>query len=51
MVKDDQYSVNYIADPAKSGTLFPENGPATFARFTKDIAPSSVSYKFRSGGV
>jgi len=42
LVKTDQYSVNYIADLSKSGTLLPENGPATFSWLTKDIAPSGV---------
>jgi creatinine amidohydrolase len=34
--------VNYIADLTKPEMLLPENGPATFAWLTKDIAPSGV---------
>ncbi len=42
LVKTDQYSVNYIADLSKPEALLPENGPATFAWLTKDIAASGV---------
>jgi creatinine amidohydrolase len=42
LVKPDRYSVNYIADLSQPEALLPENGPATFAWLTKDIAPSGV---------
>lgn len=42
LVKTDQYSVNYIADLSRPEALLPENGPATFAWLTQDIAPSGV---------
>lgn len=42
LVKTDRYSVNYIANLSAPEPLLPENGPATFAWLTKDIAPSGV---------
>jgi creatinine amidohydrolase len=42
LVRQDQYSVNYIADLSRPDRLSPENGPATYAWLTKDVAPSGV---------
>lgn len=42
LVDQSAYTVNYIADIAKPEMLLPENGPATFAWLTRDIAPSGV---------
>jgi creatinine amidohydrolase len=42
LVHPSQYTVNYIADLANPSPLLPENGPATFAWLTRDIAPSGV---------
>jgi creatinine amidohydrolase len=42
LVDRDAYTVNYIADISKPEMLLPENGPATFAWLTRDIAPSGV---------
>jgi creatinine amidohydrolase len=42
LVHSSEYTVNYIADIAKPGPLLPENGPATFAWLTRDIAASGV---------
>jgi creatinine amidohydrolase len=42
LVKTDQYTVNYIAQVDAPEVLLPENGPATFAWLTRDIAPSGV---------
>lgn len=42
LVHTSEYTVNYIADIANPDQLLPENGPATFAWLTRDIAPSGV---------
>jgi creatinine amidohydrolase len=42
LVHTDKYTVNYIADINNPLPLLPENGPATFAWLTRDIAPSGV---------
>jgi creatinine amidohydrolase len=42
LVHTSEYTVNYIADIDQPGMLLPENGPATFAWLTRDIAPSGV---------
>ena len=42
LVHADSYTVNYIASLANPELLLPENGPATFAWLTRDIAPSGV---------
>ncbi len=42
LVRTDAYTSNYIAQIDKPGPLLPENGPATFAWLTRDIAPSGV---------
>jgi len=42
LVKTDQYTVNYIAKVDAPELLLPENGPATFAWLTRDIAESGV---------
>jgi creatinine amidohydrolase len=42
LVDRKAYTSNYIADVAKPATLLPENGPATFAWLTRDIAASGV---------
>ena len=42
LVHPSEYTTNYIADVTKPGSLLPENGPATFAWLTRDIAPSGV---------
>jgi creatinine amidohydrolase len=42
LVDRDSYTANYIADVSKPEILLPENGPATFAWLTRDIAPSGV---------
>ena len=42
LVHPDQYTVNYIAELDAPELLLPENGPATFAWLTRDIAPSGV---------
>ena len=42
LVDTTAYTVNYIADIEKPELLLPENGPATFAWLTRDIAPSGV---------
>jgi creatinine amidohydrolase len=42
LVDTSAYTVNYIADVANPELLLPENGPATFAWLTRDIAPSGV---------
>jgi creatinine amidohydrolase len=42
LVDKSSYTVNYIADIAVPAPLLPENGPATFAWLTRDIAPSGV---------
>ena len=42
LVDTTAYTVNYIADVTKPEFLLPENGPATFAWLTRDIAPSGV---------
>ena len=42
LVRPDQYTVNYIAQVDAPGKLLPENGYATFAWLTRDIAPSGV---------
>lgn len=42
LVDRSAYTVNYIADVTKPEALLPENGPATFAWLTRDIAPSGV---------
>jgi creatinine amidohydrolase len=41
-VDRNAYTSNYIADVAKPAALLPENGPATFAWLTRDIAASGV---------
>jgi creatinine amidohydrolase len=42
LVHESKYTTNYIADLSSPGLLLPENGPATFAWLTRDIAPSGV---------
>jgi creatinine amidohydrolase len=42
LVDRSAYTVNYIADIANPEILLPENGPATFAWLTRDIALSGV---------
>jgi creatinine amidohydrolase len=42
LVKTDEYTVNYIARVDAPELLLPENGPATFAWLTRDIAESGV---------
>jgi creatinine amidohydrolase len=42
LVQTGEYTANYIADIAEPELLLPENGPATFAWLTRDIAPSGV---------
>jgi creatinine amidohydrolase len=42
LVDTGAYTVNYIADIEKPELLLPENGPATFAWLTRDIAESGV---------
>ena len=42
LVRTGEYTVNYIADIANPDLLLPENGSATFAWLTRDIAPSGV---------
>jgi creatinine amidohydrolase len=42
LVHPEHYTVNYIADLEQPSPLLPENGPATFAWLTRDIAPSGV---------
>jgi creatinine amidohydrolase len=42
LVDRSAFTSNYIADVAKPEALLPENGPATFAWLTSDIAPSGV---------
>ncbi|HEY0758799.1 MAG TPA: creatininase family protein [Acidisarcina sp.] len=42
LVHADRYTFNYIADLANPELLLPENGPATFAWLTRDIAASGV---------
>ncbi len=42
LVDTGAYTVNYIADIEQPELLLPENGPATFAWLTRDIAPSGV---------
>jgi len=42
LVDRSAYTVNYIADVNASAELLPENGPATFAWLTRDIAASGV---------
>jgi len=42
LVDTSGYTVNYIADIERPELLLPENGPATFAWLTRDIAPSGV---------
>jgi creatinine amidohydrolase len=42
LVHAEHYTVNYIADLEQPSPLLPENGPATFAWLTRDIAPSGV---------
>jgi creatinine amidohydrolase len=42
LVDRSAYTTNYIADVAKPDVLLPENGPATFAWLTRDIAASGV---------
>ena len=42
LVHPDLYTVNYIAQLDTPELLLPENGPATFAWLTRDIAPSGV---------
>jgi creatinine amidohydrolase len=42
LVDTAAYTVNYIADIDAPELLLPENGPATFAWLTRDIAPSGV---------
>ena len=42
LVHENAYTVNYIADLQQPQTLVPENGPATFAWLTRDIADSGV---------
>jgi creatinine amidohydrolase len=42
LVHTSEYTVNYIAQLENPSLLLPENGPATFAWLTRDIAPSGV---------
>lgn len=42
LVDRSAYAANYIADISKPEMLLPENGPATFAWLTRDIASSGV---------
>jgi creatinine amidohydrolase len=42
LVNKDAYTTNYIADIENPALLLPENGPATFAWLTRDIASSGV---------
>lgn len=42
LVDRSAYTVNYIADITHPELLLPENGPATYAWLTRDIAPSGV---------
>jgi len=42
LVDSASYSVNYIADVSRPELLLPENGPATFAWLTRDMAASGV---------
>ena len=42
LVDTSAYTVNYIANIDAPELLLPENGPATFAWLTRDIAPSGV---------
>ncbi|MDE3104939.1 MAG: creatininase family protein [Acidobacteriota bacterium] len=42
LVHTEQYTSNYIAQVNSPDVLLPENGPATFAWLTRDIAPSGV---------
>jgi creatinine amidohydrolase len=42
LVNTAEYTVNYIAQIDAPELLLPENGPATFAWLTRDIAPSGV---------
>jgi creatinine amidohydrolase len=42
LVKTGEYTVNYIAQVEAPEALLPENGPATFAWLTRDIAESGV---------
>jgi creatinine amidohydrolase len=42
LVDPSAYTSNYIADVGKPEPLLPENGPATFAWLTRDIAESGV---------
>ena len=42
LVHTELYTVNYIAKIDQPEALLPENGPATFAWLTRDIAPSGV---------
>ncbi len=42
LVHTSEYTSNYIADIGQPDLLLPENGPATFAWLTRDIAPSGV---------
>jgi creatinine amidohydrolase len=42
LVHTDKYTSNYIADINNPQPLLPENGPATFAWLTRDIAESGV---------
>lgn len=42
LVHPEHYTVNYIAQIDQPHALLPENGPATFAWLTRDIAPSGV---------
>jgi creatinine amidohydrolase len=42
LVDTSAFTVNYIADVAKPELLLPENGPATFAWLTQDLAESGV---------
>jgi creatinine amidohydrolase len=42
LVDRSAYTVHYIAEVTKPELLLPENGPATFAWLTRDLAPSGV---------
>ena len=42
LVHTNAFTTNYIADIEKPEVLLPENGPATFAWLTRDIAPTGV---------
>ena len=42
LVRSSEYTWNYIAQIAQPDVLLPENGPATFAWLTRDIAASGV---------